>query len=109
MATIDSSQPTMRSKAGVRRAKRHNLKIDMTPMVDLGFLLIAFFVMTTELMEPKALDLNMPKKGPETKVEMSNALTVLLGKNNTIYFYHGDWKDAFARKEIFTTSFAPKT
>ena len=95
-------------KTGVRRQKRHNLKIDMTPMVDLGFLLISFFVITTEMTKPTTLDLNMPKEGPPIPVGESDALTVLLGKDNVIYYYHGNWKDAIRSNEIFQTSFSIK-
>lgn len=75
----------------------------MTPMVDLGFLLIAFFVMTTELSKPSVVKLNMPKQGPETPVANSNALTVLLGNNNQIYYYEGNWEQALAGNNIFRT------
>lgn len=77
--------------AGVRHSKKHTPKTDMTPMVDLGFLLITFFVITMELNKPVTLNLNMPKEGPTTDLGKSNALTVLLGKDNAIYYYHGDW------------------
>jgi biopolymer transport protein ExbD len=66
------------NKAGVRKMKKHELKIDMTPMVDLGFLLISFFVITTELSKPTALNLIMPTKGIAMDLGESNALTVLL-------------------------------
>jgi biopolymer transport protein ExbD len=77
----------------------------MTPMVDLGFLLIAFFIVTTEMTEPRAAKLNLPHDGPPTKLEMSNALTVLLDKDNTIYYYHGDWKEAKDAGQVLKTSF----
>ena len=97
-----------RRKAGVRRQKKHNPKIDMTPMVDLGFLLITFFVITTELSKPVTLALIMPKEGTGILLGKSGALTVLLGKSNTIYYYHGDWNDALNANEIYQTSFSVK-
>lgn len=86
--------------------KRHSLKTDMTPMVDLGFLLISFFIITTEMTEPRVARLNMPHDGPFTKVEMTNALTVLIGKNNTIHYYQGDWQKAKESGQVFKTSFS---
>jgi len=97
-----------RRRAGVRRSKKHTPKTDMTPMVDLGFLLITFFVITTELSKPVTLNLNMPKEGPPITLGESDALTVLLGKNNAIYYYHGDWHDALKANEIFQTNFSAK-
>jgi len=65
----------------------------MTPMVDLGFLLITFFIFTTTMSSPKAMNLNMPKdtKNQEelNKAKQSGALTIMLGKNNAVYYYEG--------------------
>jgi biopolymer transport protein ExbD len=96
---------TDRRRPGVRKSKRHNLRTDMTPMVDLGFILITFFVMTVQLSKPVAVKLNMPKEGPPIKLGESSALTVLLD-DNKIYYYHGDWKEAATRKEIYATNFS---
>lgn len=76
----------------------------MTPMVDLGFLLIAFFVMTTELSKPAVTPLNMPKEGPPISLGNSNALTVLLAGSDNVYYYHGNWKDAVAANKVVKTS-----
>jgi biopolymer transport protein ExbD len=92
-------------RAGVRHVVKHNLKIDMTPMVDLGFLLISFFVITTELSKPTVADLYMPKDGKPMPLENLNALTVLLGKSNTVFYYHGDWQEAIKTRQIFQTNF----
>jgi biopolymer transport protein ExbD len=91
-------------RRGVRRAKKHNLKTDMTPMVDLGFLLIAFFVVTTELMQPKSILLNMPHDGKPMSLGDSNALTLLLGRDR-IYYYQGEWDRALATGQIFASTF----
>lgn len=95
-----------RRRAGAGRMKRHSVKTDMTPMVDLGFLLIAFFVMTTELSKPTVVKLNMPKNGPPMPVGNSNALTILLEDNDRVYYYPGDWKDALADGQVFKTNFS---
>ena len=52
-----------RKKTSVGRMKKANLRIDMTPLVDLGFLLIAFFIFTTEISMPAATKLYMPHEG----------------------------------------------
>ncbi|MEO6610846.1 MAG: biopolymer transporter ExbD [Chitinophagaceae bacterium] len=90
----------LRPRAGVRKMIKHTLKIDMTPMVDLGFLLISFFVITTELSKPTVMKLNLPTDGPPTPLGRSDALTLLLDKNNTIFFYYGDWKEAVSSGAI---------
>lgn len=95
-----------RHRAGVRRMIRHHLKIDMTPMVDLGFLLISFFVITAELSKPVALNLNMPAEGPPTDLKMSNALTIIPDVGNTIWYYFGKWEDAVKEGAIYTATFA---
>ena len=104
--TVNDSSTSLRSKVGVRRMTKHNLKIDMTPMVDLGFLLIAFFVITTELSKPTVTDFYMPKDGNQMPLGNSNALTVLLEKNNTVFYYHGDWEEATKKDQIFQTNFS---
>lgn len=78
---------------GVKKAKKLSTRVDMTPMVDLGFLLITFFVFTSTMNEPKSLNLNMPKDDVEeknkTEVKESAVLTILLGKGNRVYYYAG--------------------
>ncbi len=78
---------------GVKKAKKLSTRVDMTPMVDLGFLLITFFIFTTTMSSPKALNLNMPKDTKKeeelNKAKESGALTIMLGKNNAVYYYEG--------------------
>ena len=65
----------------------------MTPMVDLGFLLITFFIFTTTINSPKAFKLNVPddsaKDDEQTEAKASGAFTVLLSKDNNVFYYEG--------------------
>ncbi|SDC69125.1 ExbD/TolR family protein [Niabella drilacis] len=72
---------------------RHaGLKIDMTPMVDLGFLLITFFIYTAAMSDPATMNLFMPKDGPPTGVAATGALTVLIGNNGAVACYEDELK-----------------
>ena len=98
MASIDSGGDGGSKKGpGVKKAKKLSTRVDMTPMVDLGFLLITFFVFTATMSEPTTLDLNMPKdikdKKEQTEVKESGVLSVMLGKNDVIYYYEGKLKE----------------
>ena len=65
-------------------------RIDMTPMVDLAFLLLTFFMLTTTFARPYTMELSMPVKSREpTKVKASEALTILLGKNHQVHYFNG--------------------
>ena len=74
---------------GVKKSKKQSTSVDLTPMVDLGFLLLTFFIFSTTMIQPTSFNLNMPKDTDKDfmKVKESGALTLLLGKGNTIYFY----------------------
>ena len=102
----NTSSAISRKRAGVQGMTKNSHRIDMTPMVDLGFLLISFFVITTELSKPTVMNLYMPTDGPPMKLGNSNALTLLLDKNNAIYYYNGDWKEASMTGGIVQTNFS---
>ncbi len=91
MANIDTNQSQSRvQRGGAGKQKRLSVRIDMTPMVDLGFLLITFFIFTSSMNEPKAMDLFMPEsKGPEMLIPRSGAFTILIDKDAGIYYYEG--------------------
>lgn len=96
-------------KAGVRQMKKHSLKVDMTPMVDLGFLLISFFVITAELSKPRAMKLYMPHDGEPTPSAESKTITFLTGANSQLFYYYGEEKDAGTENPITAISWSEKT
>src|SRR5215475_5650233 len=83
-----STPATPRKSRGVKKSKKLSTRVDLTPMVDLGFLLITFFIFTTALTKPTAMRLILPADGT-TKAGESTVITLLLGKNNSIYYYEG--------------------
>lgn len=91
MAELDTSGGGGK-KGGKIRSKKASTRIDLTAMVDLAFLLITFFIMTTTLAKPKAMDMFMPdksKKDVQLPVPESRTMTILLGTNSKMEWYIG--------------------
>ena len=81
-------------KGGKVRSKKSNAKVDLTAMVDLAFLLITFFMLTTTLSKPQSMNLGLPDKDPDVKsadikVDENRTMTVMLGDDNKMVFYMG--------------------
>ena len=88
------------------RAKKNSTHIDMTPMVDLAFLLLTFFMLTTTFGKPKTMEINMPvkPKDKEEQQKVNNALTILLTDKDKAYWYYGELKP---ETQLTPTSFGP--
>src|SRR5450432_1184212 len=95
MAEMDTSGGGGHKKGpGVKKGKKLSTRVDLTPMVDLGFPLITFFIFTTTMSQPTAMRLYLPKdvKNPDeqNKVKNSAVITLMLAKQDKIYYYEGD-------------------
>jgi len=114
MAEMDVSSGGGHKKGpGVKKSKKMSTRVDLTPMVDLGFLLITFFMFTTTLAKPKTMEINMPNKEKidekdQTKVKESTAMTILLSKEHRVYYYEGIGSDPTKPPELKVTYFKAK-
>jgi len=83
-------------KGGKVRSKKHNARVDMTPMVDLGFLLITFFMFTTTFSKPNVMDIKLPAKPKpnevvaQTEIDLTNSITFILGKDDRVFYHQLD-------------------
>ena len=90
MASLTESPDDKGNHRGVKRIALH---LDMTPMVDLAFLLLTFFMLTTTFLDRKILPLEMPEKvtdpAAQPVVQASHVVTLILGKDNRIFWFRG--------------------
>ncbi len=112
MAELDTSGGGHKKGPGVKKGKKLSTRIDLTPMVDLGFLLITFFMFTTTLAKPKTMEINMPYKDEHMKDEEKNkiknsvALTILLSRDHRVYYYEGIGDNPEQAPDIKVTTFS---
>ena len=98
-------------KRGKSKQKKITVRVDFTPMVDMNMLLITFFICTT-LSKPQTMEISMPSNDKsiteqqKSMVKASQAITLLLGADNKLYYYEGEpnYKDYTSLKE---TSYTP--
>jgi len=89
MADINTDSGPSPSRKGsviqIRRGKSHGaVRIDMTPMVDVAFLLLIFFMVTTVFRQPLAMEINMPDAGAQVKVPEQNVLTLVIDQKDAL-------------------------
>lgn len=108
MATLTPAAPR---KAGSKpRARQHGFHLDMTPMVDLAFLLLTFFMLTTTFARPRVQELQMPVRhhDEQSPVPASRSMTVLLGRGREVAYYFGLNDPAAAAPTLHRTNFGPQ-
>ena len=88
----DIEQNNYRKQRGITQGKKFSTRVDLTPMVDLGFLLITFFIFTTSIAQPVAMNLAMPDDRPDknpTRSSEDKTLTLVIGGSDRIFYYEG--------------------
>lgn len=90
MAELNNNSNSRGNKAGTL-AKRHTLRLDMTPMVDLAFLLLTFFVLSATFSKPKGMHLDYPEGKPDSSRAIKNGITFLINKSNKLFCYEGEF------------------
>ena len=107
MAELDTSGGGHKKGPGVKKQVKKSTRVDLTPMVDLGFLLITFFVFTTTMSQATAMNMNEPKdsKDDQIKVKESGAMTILLGKGDQVYYYYGQLDPLKLSEQFKSTTF----
>ena len=114
MAEIDTSGGGKKKGPGVKKAKKLSTRIDLTPMVDLGFLLITFFIFTTTMSKPKTMEIMMPSEekpldpNEVTKAKDYCTMTILLSKEHRVYYYTGLADDPQNPPKVEVTYFQNK-
>jgi biopolymer transport protein ExbD len=116
MAEIAESGGGGHGKGGKKRAKKQSTRVDMTPMVDLAFLLLTFFVLTSTFSKPKSMELSLPAEPPPGSPpppEVKNGVTFLLTKDDRIFYYVGQFYKAGNEKgapptDLKETDFGPE-
>jgi biopolymer transport protein ExbD len=94
MAELNTGDGGGKKGSGKVRSKKSNSKVDLTAMVDLAFLLITFFMLTTSLSKPQSMPLGMPDKKskvPPQDIADNRTMTILLGENNKVKWYMGQF------------------
>ena len=89
-----NAPPTQSGNHGKVRRKKTVVHLDMTPMVDLAFLLLTFFMLTTVFSKPRVMSLDLPEQPTKPvaprPINAKNALSFVLGNNNRVYWYAGE-------------------
>jgi len=67
------------------KKKRVNVAIDMTPLVDVAFLLLTFFMMTTQFKPPEEVEVSLPASHSEIKVPETNLMQLWITKDSKIF------------------------
>ncbi len=91
MGAVDSPAPRAQKGKGLKKPKRRiAIKLDMTPMVDIAFLLLIFYMVTTVFAAPQAMEINLPEESDDViKMKKSDLLIIHVDEANTYWWTWG--------------------
>ncbi len=100
MAEVETAEPHGKKKGKHKKKRRVPIRIDMTPMVDVAFLLLTFFMLTTAFSLPQTMEINLPPNDAQVNVAASNLMTLRVNAKGDIYWSIGteapakvEWND----------------
>ncbi len=111
MADIELASGSAGKRHGGTKMKKKSTRVDLTPMVDVAFLLIFFFMITTTLQRQTTMKLFLPHDvknvQEQNKVKESQALTIIMTKDDNLYYYYGIGQDAAKdpQNKVFSTTY----
>jgi biopolymer transport protein ExbD len=108
MGEVDTEQNNGGQEKGlIKKGKKLSTRVDMTPVVDLAFLLLTFFMLATTFNKPQVMEMILPEKMEEDEtrpmVNENNVLTIILGEANKIYWFTG-----ITDPKVETTDYSPE-
>jgi biopolymer transport protein ExbD len=90
MGMVDSPNGNRRAKNGRRKQRRIGFHLDMTPMVDVAFLLLTFFMLTTTFSKSNTMEINMPPEQGEVRISENNVMIVRIAGDGMAYCSLGE-------------------
>ena len=85
----DAPQPRSHSKKKRKKSKRLGIRIDMTPLVDVAFLLLTFFMLTTSMSRPQTMEINLPPDDVKVEIAESNLITLRVNEKGEVFWNLG--------------------
>jgi len=95
MGAVDIGAGKDRPQKGKKKRhkkRRLGVRIDMTPMVDVAFLLLIFFMVTTVFRTPQALEINLPPKDVQIPIAQNHILFIKVLAGDRMFWNMGDDK-----------------
>ncbi len=87
MADVGGAAPRGHDKKKKhKKMRRLGVRLDMTPMVDVAFLLLTFFMLTTTMNRPQTMEINLPPEKTTVEVAQSNLLTLRVKDDGAIFW-----------------------